>query len=140
MGLYGFTFIDFGENHKVIDANGEQEKSIHIAGITQDESGIVYLHEEKKHDLSDGDTVVFREVKGMDGINGQSYKVTVRSPDSFTIGDTTKFEAYTSGGIAVEVKVPIFQKYYSLEKSLSYPYPPDSKEMPICSWEKFGYP
>jgi len=64
----------------------------------------------------------------------------VRSPDSFTIGDTTKFGAYVSGGIAVEVKVPIFQKYYSLEKSLSYPYPPDSKEMPICSWDKFGYP
>lgn len=31
-------------------------------------------------------------------------------------------------------------KFHSLEKSLSYPYPPDSKEMPICTWEKFGFP
>lgn len=22
LGLYGFTFVDFGENHKVIDPNG----------------------------------------------------------------------------------------------------------------------
>lgn len=35
LGLYGFAFVDFGENHKVIDPNGEQEKSIHIAGISQ---------------------------------------------------------------------------------------------------------
>ena len=71
LGLYGFTFVDFGDNHKVIDPNGEQEKSIHIAGITQDETGVVYLHDEKKHGLSDGDTVTFREVKGMEEINGK---------------------------------------------------------------------
>lgn len=71
LGLYGFTFVDFGENHKIIDPNGEQEKTIHIAGITQDEVGVVYLHDEKKHGLSDGDTVTFREVKGMEEINGR---------------------------------------------------------------------
>lgn len=87
----------------------------------------MYLHDEKKHGLSDGDTVTFREVKGMEEINGLEYKITVRSPDSFTIGDTSKFSPYVGGGIASEVKVPVYQKYYSLEKSLSYPYPPDSK-------------
>lgn len=76
----------------------------------------------------------------MEEINGKQYKIIVRSPDSFTIGDTTKFNTYVSGGIAVEVKVPVIQKFHSLERSLSYPYPPDSKEMPICSWEKFGVP
>ena len=45
-----------------------------------------------------------------------------------------------SGGIATEVKVPFFMRFYPLEKSLNYPYPPDSKEMPIANWEKFGYP
>jgi hypothetical protein len=35
LGLYGYTFIDFGEAHRVFDANGEEGKSIHIAGITQ---------------------------------------------------------------------------------------------------------
>jgi len=23
LGLYGFTFVDFGENHKIIDGTGE---------------------------------------------------------------------------------------------------------------------
>jgi hypothetical protein len=38
---------------------------IHIAGITLDEKALVCLHEGKRHGLNDGDTVVFREVKGM---------------------------------------------------------------------------
>lgn len=63
--------MDFGDNHKIIDPNGEQEKTIHIAGISQEEVGVVYLHDEKKHGLSDGDTVTFREVKGMEEINGK---------------------------------------------------------------------
>lgn len=36
LGLYGFTFVDFGDNHKVIDLTGEQEKSVHVAGISQE--------------------------------------------------------------------------------------------------------
>lgn len=42
--------------------------------------------------------------------------------------------------MALEVKVPIEMKFYDLEKSLRYPYPPDSMEMPIASWDKFGVP
>jgi len=63
----------------------------------------------------------------MEEINEKQYQIIVRSPDSFTIGDTTKFSAYLTGGIAVQVKVPVIQKFHSLERSLSYPYPPDSK-------------
>jgi hypothetical protein len=36
IGLYGYTFVDFGENHKVFDANGEEARAIHIAGISLD--------------------------------------------------------------------------------------------------------
>lgn len=35
LGLYGFTFVDYGDKHKVLDPTGEQEKSVHIAGITK---------------------------------------------------------------------------------------------------------
>lgn len=66
LGLYGFTFVDFGNKHLVLDPNGEECLSAHIAGITKDVNGLVFLHEEKKHGFSDGDTVMFREVKGMD--------------------------------------------------------------------------
>jgi ubiquitin-activating enzyme E1 len=44
----------------------------------------------------------------MTQINGESYKIKVRSPDSFSIGDTTKFDNYITGGIATEVKMPVY--------------------------------
>jgi ubiquitin-activating enzyme E1 len=50
----------------------------------------------------------------MEEINGKQFKITVKSPISFTIGDTSKFSDYISGGIATEVKVPIFTKFNSL--------------------------
>lgn len=75
LGLYGYTFVDFGDAHRIFDATGEETKTIHIAGITQEEKGLVFLHEEKKHGLNDGDTVTFREVKGMTQINGKSFKI-----------------------------------------------------------------
>lgn len=43
---------------------------------------------------------MFREVKGMIGINGQMFKIDIKSPHSFCIGDTRSFQAYEGGGIA----------------------------------------
>lgn len=34
----------------------------------------------------------------------------------------------------------MFYNFNSLEDSLANPYAPDTQEMPICSWDKFGYP
>ncbi len=36
----------------------------------------------------------------MTQINGKSYKIKVLSPDSFSIGDTTQYDNYITGGIA----------------------------------------
>ena len=134
LGLYGFAFVDFGDHHRIFDATGEECKAVHIAGITQEERGLVCLHEEKRHNLNDGDTVSFREVRGMTEINGKEFKVEIKSPHSFLIGDTRGFIPYETGGIANEIKVPTEIKSFDLEKSLRYPYPPESKEMPIASW------
>jgi ubiquitin-activating enzyme E1 len=60
----------------------------------------VCLHDEKKHGLNDGDIVIFREVKGMEEINNMEAKITIKSPTSFTIGDTRNFKPYLGGGIA----------------------------------------
>lgn len=100
LGLYGYSFVDFGETHRIFDGTGEESRTIHIAGITQEEKGLVCLHEEKKHGLNDGDTVTFREVKGMSEINGKQFKIDIKSPHSFTIGDTREFSPYLGGGIA----------------------------------------
>lgn len=44
LGLYGFAFVDFGDDHRVHDPNGEQCKSTVIVGITKDPEGIVFNH------------------------------------------------------------------------------------------------
>lgn len=61
-----------------------------------------------RHGLEDGDSVYFREVQGMEGINSNAespllYKVKVISPYKFSIGDTTSFGAYVTGGVAAQV-------------------------------------
>jgi ubiquitin-activating enzyme E1 len=48
-GLFGSTFVDFGDNFFVHDANGEEVKSAVIAGITRETVGIVSIHEDKRH-------------------------------------------------------------------------------------------
>jgi hypothetical protein len=61
LGLYGYSFVDFGEQHKIFDPTGEEPKIVHFIGITQEEKGIVFLDDKgNKHGLNDGDTVVLR--------------------------------------------------------------------------------
>jgi hypothetical protein len=35
LGLYGYTFVDFGNNHTVHDQTGEQLKDLIIKNVTQ---------------------------------------------------------------------------------------------------------
>lgn len=111
-----------------------------MAGVTRAENGEVFLHDSKRHDLSDGDVVTFKEVKGMTELNGKFFKVKVINQLCYSIGDTRNFGLYESGGIATQVKMPETLEFKSFAKSLSNPFAPNSKELPICSWEKFGYP
>lgn len=43
----------------------------------------------------------------MSEINGKQFKVEVKTPESFFIGDTKKFSEYLNGGIATEIKMPV---------------------------------
>lgn len=61
---------------------------------------MISTHDEKRHGFEDGDTVTFSEVEGMTEVNGKNFKITVKSPYTFTIdADTTKFGKYTREGI-----------------------------------------
>lgn len=51
LGLYGFTFVDFGAKHVVFDTTGEETKNFVIAGITNEEKGVVTVHEDKRHNF-----------------------------------------------------------------------------------------
>lgn len=105
-GLFGQIFCDFGENFTVVDTNGENPISAMISGITRETTGIVACIEDTRHGLDDGDVVRFSEVKGMTEINGKEFKIKVTGPCQFTIGDTSGFSAYATGGVVTQVKQP----------------------------------
>jgi ubiquitin-activating enzyme E1 len=73
----------------------------------QDVNGLVTVVEAARHGLVDGDVVRITEVEGMTELNGKEFKVAVKSPYSFTIGDTTKFGAYKKGGFVEQIKTPV---------------------------------
>ncbi|MBZ3871803.1 Ubiquitin-like modifier-activating enzyme 6 [Sciurus carolinensis] len=83
--------------------------------------GIVTCLENHPHKLETGQFLTFREVNGMTGLNGSTQQITVVSPFSFSIGDTTELEPYLHGGIAVQVKTPKTFCFESLEKQIKHP-------------------
>lgn len=89
-GAAGVTFLDYGENFQIFDADGEETKQFIIANATQANPMIVTVHEDKRHKFQDGDSVRFVEVEGMVELNtlpptliqvidGFSFKVLVDS-------------------------------------------------------------
>lgn len=73
LGLYGYTFVDFGPSFKVYDSNGEEPKSAIVSNITKGNPGLVTVHEDKRHPFNDGDYVRFKEVEGMTEVNNKEY-------------------------------------------------------------------
>lgn len=122
-GLYSYCFCDFGNEFTVQDVNGEEPRQTFIADVTKANPGVVTCFDQQYHGLESGDTVTFKEVKGMTALNGACHKVKVLSPYQFSIGDTTgdEFQEYETGGIVIEVKVPVTVKFLSLQDQLTNP-------------------
>ncbi|KAM6220901.1 ubiquitin-like modifier-activating enzyme 6 [Rhynchocyon petersi] len=119
-GIWSRLFCDFGDEFEVSDTTGEEPKEIFISNITQANPGIVTCLENRPHKLQSGQFVTFREINGMTALNGSIQQITVVSPFSFHIGDTTKLEPYLHGGIAVQVKTPKVFHFESLEKQIKH--------------------
>lgn len=56
---------DFGEEYVIVDKDGEEVQDCLIKDISNEEKGLVTLIEGSVHGLEDGDTVVFKSIKGM---------------------------------------------------------------------------
>jgi ubiquitin-activating enzyme E1 len=142
LGITGFAFVDFGEQHMIRDENGEECKQYIIRNISRDEKGIVLIDDSigtGKLALSDGDHVAFREVQGMTELNdGVPREIKYVSPIAFSIGDTSKYgEFVIGGGIVEQVKVPKPHFYKSLRDSFESPYNGNRIPDPI-DFAKFG--
>nr|XP_056713175.1 ubiquitin-like modifier-activating enzyme 6 [Euleptes europaea] len=120
-GIWARLFCDFGEEFEVLDTTGEEPKEIFISNITQSNPGIVTCLDNNPHKLETGQYVTFREINGMSCLNGSMHQITVVSPYSFSIGNTTDMEPYLHGGIAVQVKTPKTFHFERLGKQLINP-------------------
>ncbi|CDO71302.1 hypothetical protein BN946_scf184908.g59 [Trametes cinnabarina] len=134
-GLFGTSFNDFGPKFTCVDPTGEQPLSGMIVSIDKDKEGVVTCLDETRHGLQDGDFVTFSEVQGMTELNGcEPRKVTVKGPYTFSIGDTSNFSEYKSGGVFTQVKMPKIIQFKSLRESLKEP------EFFITDFSKFDRP
>lgn len=134
-GLFAKVFCDFGENFTIYDQDGAQPISTMIASVTRDSQGVVTCLDETRHGLNDGDYVTFSEVQGMTELNGCApLKISVLGPYTFSIGDTSKFGDYISGGIVTQVKMPKTISFKSLEVAEKEP------EFLTSDFAKFEHP
>ena len=79
----------------------------------------------RRHGLQTGDSVLLREIQGMEKLNECTFEITYRSPSSFTVNglDTTQdsYPQYTHGGLVKRVKQSVTIEFHSLEKQLKAP-------------------
>ncbi len=64
LGLLGYAFVDYGENHKIFDHNGENTKSFLVDSISNEEKATVIVYNDR-HSYEEGDYVTFQEVEGL---------------------------------------------------------------------------
>ncbi|XP_036962389.1 ubiquitin-like modifier-activating enzyme 6 [Acanthopagrus latus] len=120
-GICVRVFCDFGDEFEVSDPTGEEPKEIFIQTITQDNPGVVTCMDNQPHGLQTGQSVVFREVNGMVELNSSVRPVSVLSPHSFAVGDTSQFQPYAHGGFFVLVKTPKTYRFETIEQQLCDP-------------------
>ncbi|ELU01065.1 hypothetical protein CAPTEDRAFT_224089 [Capitella teleta] len=120
-GVFASLFCDFGDDFEVVDTNGEECKDAFIHSISKENPGLVTCLENRMHGFETGDTVTFKEVKGMTALNGTQCNIRVVSPFAFTICDTSEFSEYTDGGICSQVKIPQRMSFNSLSTELNTP-------------------
>ncbi|XP_056620509.1 ubiquitin-like modifier-activating enzyme 6 isoform X1 [Triplophysa dalaica] len=120
-GISSRVFCDFGDTFEVSDPTGEEPKEVFIQTISQGTSGVVMCMDSRTHGLQTGQSVCFKEINGMTELNGTTHQITVLSPYSFAIGDTSPFQPYTHGGIFRLVKTPKTISFETMEQQLSDP-------------------
>lgn len=120
-GICSRVFCDFGETFEVSDPTGEESKEIFIQNISQGSPGVVTCMDSRTHGLQTGQSVCLKEINGMTELNGTMHQITVLSPYTFAIGDTSSFQPYTHGGFFRLVKIPKTFSFEKMEQQLSDP-------------------
>ena len=125
-GIYGYIFVDFGNNFTIFDETGEEVKEYLIKNITKEKNGKVTINTELSGDikLTSNDFFSFKEIKGMTELNNcQPMKFKSKlNKNELEICDTSNFSDYISGGVLFNVKTPKTLKFDSFEERLDEPF------------------
>ena len=128
LGLTGFLFNDFGDNHIINNINGEENLKYNIYHIDKNENFyeiFLDLRDDNSFTLKDGDYVIFKEIKGLEELNdGVPRKIISYTNNSFTIENNHKDnlnKKYENGGIIEEKKMPINKNFSSLKANIDAP-------------------
>ena len=124
LGIYGFCFVDFGDNFTVIDENGSEPLKYCVKSITKDKIGVVTIDTTAGIlKLGDNDKVTFDEIEGMTELNKcEPIAIKVLTNNSLKIGDTSNFSEYLSGGIMTQIKQKKEYHFTSLKERFDIPY------------------
>ena len=122
LGLIGYIFSDFGNNHLILNKFNKEEETFIIKNITNDINGLVEI-ENVNEGIGNIKSVIFHNVKGMIELNDKE-PILIKKKDnySFYIGDTSKFQKYAGGGILKEKQIPIKIEYKGIKDRLILPY------------------
>lgn len=121
-GVFGSVFVDMGTDFEILDKDGEQTVTNIVTDITNDENGVVSVHDDRAtHGLYDGDWIVLEDVKGMTEANHKEFQIKSTGRHTFTIGDTRNFGKYLGGGYAKQIKKPVKENFLSLREALEQP-------------------
>ena len=122
LGLTGYIFSDFGNNHIIYNKNNKEPKFFYIQNITNDVNGRVTLRDDDSKILS-VKSVVFSDIEGMSELNNKEpISIYDKQKNTFCIGDTSKYNKYIKGGIVKEKMIPVNMHYKSLIQRLELPY------------------
>jgi len=138
LGISGFCFVDFGE-HLINDDNGEQRKSYIINNITKEGEIFIDNSSNKIFNISRGNSVIFREIKGLTELNdGKPRNIIKNNKFSFFISDKIKYENYISGGICEEIKAIKTIDYRPLKERFYIPYDINKNKPNPIDFSKIG--
>ena len=111
LGLTGYLFNDFGEEHKIYDFNGEKKISYNIFNLEEKENENKYeiflnIKKDETLRLKEGDYVIFKKIKGLEFLNDlKKRKIIKINENSFEIEKDIKFSGqYLSDGIVEKIK------------------------------------
>lgn len=134
LGIFGFIFVDFGDNFTIFDETGDEVKEYLIDSITKEKEGKVSINTSLSGTikLSSNDFVSFKEIEGMVELNNCSpIKINKIYDNKIEIGDTSNFTDYLRGGTLYNVKLPKTLKFESFK---------DRVEEPIKENEEYNDP